>query len=284
MRAVTDPNKLVKQLQRRGPHRVLKGDLGVAGLPGVIYTPESGSNLPAVAFAHDWVTPAKRYRKTLEHLASWGIVVAAPDTERGVLGADGRLALDLGTALDVITEVRLGTGDITVNRTKRGVVGHGWGTGAALIAAAADNRVESVAALFPAPTSPQAEKAAVGTSASALILASAGDEHSMTSNAGVLSLRYAGPTELRIVPDAQAGGLAEGISLRGALGAGGSDKATQRIVRALLTGFLLGGLAEVKEFQAFAEPGADLGDTSFVWDPDAEPTKPSAMQQLRSLV
>ncbi|MET9328132.1 dienelactone hydrolase family protein [Tsukamurella sp. NPDC003166] len=284
MRAVTDPNKLVKQLQRRGPHRVLRGDLGVAGLPGVIYTPESGSNLPAVALAHDWVTPAKRYRKTLEHLASWGVVVAAPDTERGVLGADGRLALDLGTALDVITEVRLGTGDITVNRAKRGVVGHGWGTGAALIAAAADDRVESVAALFPAPTSPQAEKAALGTSASALILAAAGDEHSMTSNAGVLSLRYSGPTELRIVPDAQAGGLAEGISLRGALGAGGSDKTTQRIVRALLTGFLLGGLAEVKEFKAFAEPGADLGDTSFVWDPDAEPTEPSALQRLRSLV
>ncbi|GAA1090335.1 hypothetical protein [Tsukamurella spumae] len=281
---MTDPNKLVKQLRRRGPHRVLKGDLGVAGLPGLIYTPESGSNLPAVAFAHDWVTPAKRYRKTLEHLASWGIVVAAPDTERGVLAADGRLALDLGTALDVITEVRLGTGDITVNRTKRGVVGDGWGVGAALIAAAADSRIESVAALFPSPTSPQAEKAAVGTSANALILAAAGDEHSMSSNAGVLSLRYAGPTELRIVPDAQAGGLAEGISLRGALGAGGSDKTTQRIVRALLTGFLLGGLAEVKEFKDFAEPGADLGDTSFVWDPDAEPAEPSALQRLRSLV
>lgn len=77
MSGVTDANKLVKQLQRRGPHRVLKGDLGVAGLPGVIYTPENGSNLPAVAFAHDWLTPPKRYAKTLQHLASWGLVVAA---------------------------------------------------------------------------------------------------------------------------------------------------------------------------------------------------------------
>ncbi|BDH58916.1 hypothetical protein MTP03_38550 [Tsukamurella sp. PLM1] len=151
MSDVTDANKLVKQLQGRGPHRVLKGDLGVAGLPGVIYTPEKGVNLPAVAFAHDWLTPAKRYRKTLEHLASWGIVVAAPDTERGVLPSDGKLALDLGTALDVITEVRLGTGEITVNKAKRGVVGHGWGAGGALIAAAADHRVEAVAALFLRP-------------------------------------------------------------------------------------------------------------------------------------
>ncbi|WP_331456327.1 hypothetical protein [Tsukamurella asaccharolytica] len=280
---MTDANKLVKQLQRRGPHRVLKGDLGVAGLPGVIYTPEKGSNLPAVAFAHDWVTPAKRYTKTLQHLASWGLVVAAPDTERGVLASDGRLAIDLGTALDVITEVRLGDGAITVNKAKRAVVGHGWGTGAALIAAAADSRIEWLSALFPAPTSPQAEKAATGTRANAQILGAPGNEHSMASNAGVLSLRYAGPTELRIVPGAEPGGLAEGISLRGALGAGGSDTSTQKMVRALLTGYLLGGLADDKEYAAFAEVGADLGGSSYVWDPNAEPEQPSALQRLRSL-
>lgn len=283
MSCVTDAGKLVKKLQKRGPHRVLKGDLGVAGLPGVIYTPESGSNLPAVAFAHDWLTPSKRYSKTLEHLASWGLVVAAPDTEGGMLASDGRLAIDLGTALDVITEVRLGDGAITVNKAKRAVVGHGWGTGAALIAAAADSRVEWLAALFPAPTSPQAEKAATGTHANALILGAPGDEHSMTSNAGVLSLRYAGPTELRIVPGAEPGGLAEGISLRGALGAGGSDKSTQKMVRALLTGYLLGGLADDKEYKVFTEVGADLGDSSYVWDPNAEPEQPSALQRLRSL-
>lgn len=283
MSGVTDANKLVKQLQGRGPHRVLKGDLGVAGLPGLIYTPESGTNLPAVALAHDWLTPVTRYRRTLEHLASWGIVVAAPDTERGVLSSDGKLALDLGTALDVITEVRLGTGDITVNKARRGVVGHGWGTGAALIAAASDHRVEAVAALFPAPTSPQAEKAATETTANALILAAAGDEQSMTSNAGVLSLHYAGPTELRIVPGAVPNGLAEGISVRGALGAGGADKKTQRAVRPLLTGFLLGGLADQKEYRIFAQLASDLGDTSFVWDPNAEPTEPGLVQRLRSL-
>lgn len=280
---VTDANKLVKQLQRRGPHRVLTGDLGVAGLPGLIYTPENGSNLPAVALAHDWLTPAKRYRRTLEHLASWGFVVAAPDTERGLMPSDGKLAIDLGTALDVITEVRLGTGEVTVNKAKRSVVGHGSGVGAALIAAADDHRIEALAALFPAPTSPRADTAATGTVATALILAAEGDEHSMTSNAAVLSQRYAGPTELRIVPDAQAGGLAEGISARGALGAGGADKATQKIVRALLTGFLLGTVAGEKDYAVFAETGADLGDTSYVWDPHAEPEEPSLLQKIRSL-
>ncbi|GAA1079313.1 alpha/beta hydrolase [Tsukamurella strandjordii] len=284
MSGVTDANKLVKQLKRRGPHRVLKGDLGVAGVPGLIYTPEAGMNLPAVAFAHDWLTPVKRYRKTLEHLASWGLVVAAPDTERGVMPSDSRLAIDLGTALDVITEVRLGDGDITVNKARRSVVGDGFGVGAALIAAAADRRVEAVAALFPSPTSPQAEQAATGTTAPALIVAAPGDEQSMTSNAAALSLRYTGPTELRIVPDAEAGGLAEGISVRGALGAGGSDKNTQKSVRALLTGFLLATVGGDDEYKVFAERDADLGDLAVVWDPNAEPEQPSMRERLRSLV
>ncbi|GAB3129243.1 alpha/beta hydrolase [Tsukamurella serpentis] len=280
---MTDANKLVKQLQGRGPHRVLRGDLGVAGVRGVIYTPESGVNLPAVVLAHDWLTPPKRYRKTLEHLASWGLVVAAPDTEGGLLGSDAKLALDIATALDVLTEVRLGEGDITVNSTVRGVVGHGWGVGAALIAAAADDRIEALAALFPAPTSPRAEQAVEQTDAKALILAAEGGEHSMGSNAGVLSLRYGASTDLRIVPGADPGGFAEGISVRGALGAGRSDKATQKTVRALLTGFLLGTLGGEKQYQVFAEAGADLGESSYVWDPDAEPEEPGLMQRLRSL-
>ena len=29
--------------------------------------------------------------------------------------------------------------------------------------------------------------------------------------------------------------------------------------------------------------GADLGDSSYVWDPNAEPEQPSALQRLRSL-
>ena len=65
-------------LTRRGPHRVLRGDLGFAGLPGTVYTPESGLNLPGVAFGHDWLQGVGRYSGTLEHLASWGVVAAAP--------------------------------------------------------------------------------------------------------------------------------------------------------------------------------------------------------------
>src|ERR1700679_2759568 len=57
---VAKTSKLVGALARRGPHRVLRGDLAFAGLPGVGYTPDSGFNLPGVAFGHDWLTGVAR--------------------------------------------------------------------------------------------------------------------------------------------------------------------------------------------------------------------------------
>ena len=128
--------KLFTALTRRGPHRVLRGDLAFAGLAGVVYTPESGMNLAGVAFGHDWLAGADRYDGTLEHLASWGIVAAAPDTETGVAPSVLNLAFDLGTTLDIVAGVRLGPGKISVHPTKLGVVGHGFGGSAAVFAAA----------------------------------------------------------------------------------------------------------------------------------------------------
>ncbi|MDZ4265977.1 MAG: hypothetical protein U1D00_09815, partial [Mycobacterium sp.] len=128
--------KLFAALTRRGPHRVMRGDLAFAGLPGVVYTPAAGKNLPGVAFGHDWITSADRYHGTLEHLASWGIVAAAPNTETGLAPSVLTLAYDLGTTLDIIAGVRLGTGDISVHPGKLGVAGHGFGASAAVFAAA----------------------------------------------------------------------------------------------------------------------------------------------------
>src|SRR2546430_11096551 len=106
--------ELLDELTRRGPHRVLRGDLALVGLPGLVYTPERGLGLPAVAFGHGWLQPPVRYAGLLRHLASWGIVVAAPGTHVGPLGSHRLLAADLRTALDMCTGVRLGEGDLSV--------------------------------------------------------------------------------------------------------------------------------------------------------------------------
>lgn len=256
--------KLVAALSRRGPHRVLRGDLAFAGLPGVVYTPESGLNLPGVAFGHDWLNGTVRYAGLLEHLASWGIVAGAPDTERGLAPSVLNLASDLGTTLDIVAGVRLGPGNISVHPAKLGVVGHGFGASAAVFAAAGmPTALAAAVAVFPTVTAPPAEKPAASLKLPGLILTAPGDPKALNANALALSHAWGGAT-LRIVPKAQAGGLGEGRRLASVLGLPGPHRRTQRTVRAVLTGYLLATLAGDKTYRDFADPDVVLPKTSGV--------------------
>jgi dienelactone hydrolase len=262
--------KLFAALSRRGPHRVLRGDLAFAGLPGVVYTPESGLNLPAVAFGHDWLNGAARYSGLLEHLASWGIVAGAPDTQRGLAPSVLNLAFDLGVALDIVAGVRLGPGNISVHPAKLGVVGHGFGGSAAVFAAAGmPAKPSAVVAMFPTVSNPPAEQPAATLRVPGLILSAPGDPKTLNSNA--LELYRAWDTAtLRIVSKAEAGGLGEGRRLTQAVGLPGPHRATQRSVRALLTGYLLFTLTGDKTYRDFADPEVQLPKTEPL-DPEAPP-------------
>jgi dienelactone hydrolase len=268
-RHVAGTKKLFAALRRRGPHRVLRGDLAFAGLPGVVYTPESGFNLPGVAFAHDWVTGADRYEGTLEHLASWGIVAAAPDTEKGIAPSVLNLAFDIGTTLDIIAGVRLGDGKISVHPSRLGIVGHGFGASTAVFAAAGmPAKPKAVVAAFPTVTKPRAEEAAATLKVPGLILADPGDPMSLRSNAVELARAWQSAT-LRSVPKAKAGGLIEGRRLARVVGLPGADRGTQKMVRALMTGYLLHVLTGDKAYRDFADPEADLPKAA-VMDPFAD--------------
>ena len=265
--------KLVAALTRRGPHRVLRGDLAFAGLPGVVYTPEAGLNLPGIAFGHDWLTGAAGYSGLLEHLASWGIVAGAPDTQRGLAPSVLNLAFDLGTALDIVAGVRLGPGKISVHPAKLGVAGHGFGGSAAVFAAAGmPAKPAAVAAIFPTFTSPSAEQPAATLDVPGLILTTPGDPKTLNSNALALSRAWDAAT-LRIVKKAEPGGLAEGRRLTRVIGLGGPHRRTQKTVRALLTGYLLATLAGDKTYRDFADPDVQLPKTVPV-DPEAAPVTP----------
>ena len=267
---VARTKKLFASLTRRGPHRVLRGDLAFAGLAGVVYTPESGKNLPGVAFGHDWLAGADRYEGTLEHLASWGIVAAAPNTETGIAPSVLNLAFDLGTTLDIIAGVRLGTGKISVHPTKLGVVGHGFGGSAAVFTAAGlADKVKAAAALFPSVSQPPAEEPAAGLRVPGLILAAPDHTSSIKSNVTALNVAWKSAT-LRTVAKAEAGGLVEGIRLTRVVGLPGADRRTQKTTRALLTGFLLHTLAGDKAYKEFSDPEATLPRT-VAPDPDAPP-------------
>lgn len=267
---VASTKKLFKALTRRGPHRVLRGDLAFAGMPGVVYTPESGMNLAGVAFGHDWLAKTDRYYGTLEHLASWGIVAAAPDTETGIAPSVLNLAFDLGTTVDIIAGVRLGPGRISVHPNKLGVVGHGFGGSAAVFAAAGmPAKPKAVAALFPTVTKPPAEQPAATLQVPGLVLTAPGDPVTLRSNAIELSRAWKTAT-LRTVSKARAGGLIEGRRLARVVGLPGADRSTQKVVRALLTGYLLHMLTGDKAYRDFADPEAQLPKTE-VADPDANP-------------
>jgi dienelactone hydrolase len=270
---VARTRKLVAALTRRGPHRVLRGDLAFAGLPGVVYTPEVGLNLPAVAFGHDWLTGVDRYARLLEHLASWGIVAAAPDTERGLAPSVLNLAFDLGTALDIAVKVRLGPGKISVHPTKLGLVGHGFGGAAAVFAAAGmPDKPKAVAAVFPSVTTPRAEQPARTLSVPSVVFSAPGGAKTLRSNAIELSAAWDTAT-LRVVSKAQPGGLAEGRRLTTVFGLGGPHRKTQKSVRALLTGYLLATLAHDKTYREFADPDVQLPRTDVV-EGDATPASP----------
>ena len=268
-RQVARTKKLFAALTRRGPHRVLRGDLAFAGLSGVVYTPELGMNLAGVAFGHDWVAGADRYHGTLEHLASWGIVAAAPDTETGIAPSVLNLAFDLGTTLDIIAGVRLGPGKISVHPTKLGVVGHGFGGSAAVFAAAGmPAKPNAIVAMFPTVTKPPARQPAASLPVPGLVLTAPGDPMTLRSNAVELARVWKGTT-LRTVNKAKAGGLIEGRRLARVVGLPGADRSTQKVVRGLLTGYLLHMLTGDKTYRDFTDPEVDLPKAPVV-DPFAD--------------
>jgi dienelactone hydrolase len=273
--------KIVAALGRRGPHRVLRGDLAFAGLPGVVYTPESGLNLPGIAFGHDWLIGAARYSGLLEHLASWGIVAGAPDTQRGLAPSVLNLASDLGTALDIVAGVRLGPGNISVHPAKIGVVGHGFGGSAAVFAAAGmPAKPAVVAAIFPTVTSPPAEHPAATLKVPGVVFSAPGDPKMLNSNALALS-RVWDTATLRIVSKAERGGLVEGRRLSQVIGLPGPHRGTQRSVRALLTGYLLFALGGDKAYRDFADPKVQLPKTDPV---DAEAPAVAVEEKIVALL
>jgi dienelactone hydrolase len=236
--------KAIDELSRPGPHAVLRGELGLVGLAGVIYTPAEGLGLPAVAFGHDWMQSPERYLPLLRHLASWGIVAAAPATFRGPVPSHARFSADLRTTLDVCVGVRLGDGAISVDRRRLALAGHGMGGGCAVLAAAdreaAGEPVAAVLTLAASETRPSAIDAAARVSAPGLHIAAGKDLVSpLVGNAEPIAANWGGPVVLRSLPKATHLGFLAGRAWIDSLLAGKPHTGTGRLTRALVTGFLL---------------------------------------------
>lgn len=230
----------VATLSRPGPAQVLRGDLGIVGIPGVVFAPAEGLGLPAVAFGHDWLQPATRYADLLRHLASWGIVAAAPDSHRGPLPSHHAFAADLRSTLEVCAGVRLGDGRISVDARRTAFAGHGLGGGAALMAAAGHPRAAAVVTLAPADTHTAILEAAHAVTVPALHIAAGKD--TVTPPAGhvePITAAAGGPVWLRTLPKAGHTGFLDGPHWSDLLLAGRPDAKVRALTRALVTAFLL---------------------------------------------
>ena len=232
--------KALEELAHRGPHEVLHGDLALGGMPGVVCTPRSGRGLPAVAFGHGWLQSPRRYGSLLRHLASWGIVAAAPGTQRGPLASHRLFAADLRTALDICVGVRLGEGGISVDADRLAVAGHAMGGGSAVLAAAEDSRVRAVGTFAVTETAPSAVAAASGVTVPGLHLTGGNDLLApAVANAQPIAATWGGPVQLRELKKASHLGYTDGRHWSELLLHGKSEWGTRRLSRALLTAFLL---------------------------------------------
>jgi dienelactone hydrolase len=227
-------------LSRPGPHRVLRGDLGMVGIPGVVFAPEEGLGLPAVAFGHDWLQPAERYADLLRHLASWGIVAAAPSSHRGVLPSHAGFVADLRTTLDVCAGVRLGDGRISVDSRRTAFAGHGIGGGAALVAAQGHPRVAAVVTIAMAQTHTSAIDAARAVTVPVLHVAAGRDTVAPAAgHAEPVAASAGGPVWLRTISKATHTGFLDGVHWSDFVLSGSPNAKTRRLTRALVTAFLL---------------------------------------------
>ncbi|UKD53985.1 alpha/beta hydrolase [Amycolatopsis sp. FU40] len=242
------PKQLLAELSHPGPHEVVRGNLALVGLPGVVFTPRQGLGLPAIAFGHGWMQPATRYRQLLHHLASWGVVAAAPATQLGPLPSHRLLAGDLLTTLDIITTVRLGPDGISVDPEKLGLAGHSTGGGSAVLAAAqsagagddARPKVRAVATVAAAQTFPPATEAAKVISAPGLHLAVDGDLVApAVGHADAIAQAWAGPVQLRTLAKSSHLAVTEGRHWSQLLLQGKPQRATQQLTKALFTAFFL---------------------------------------------
>ncbi|MDO4632191.1 MAG: dienelactone hydrolase family protein [Corynebacterium sp.] len=249
-------SKLLSKLSKRGPHRVLVGNLDYVGLPGKIYTPAEGNQLPAIAFGHDWLKDVKSYHATLRHFASWGIVVAAPNTEKGFNPNHRGFASDLETCLQIVTGVKLGTGHISVAPGRLGVVGHGMGGGAAILTAAGrSSNINAVVAAYPSAVTPSAEAAAALIKAPGLILGSGEHAFFDYGNPAAIATKWRGPVAYREIQGANQSALSSD-PLTKLLTGQGSPATVREKIRGLITGFLLATLNGDKKYAAFTAADA----------------------------
>lgn len=260
------PPPTLERLQRLGPHRVSAGSLAPVALPGLVVAPRTAPRFPVVVLGHGWLQPAHRYARTMHHLASWGFVVVAPDSERGPMPSHSGFAVDMARAVERLDQAKIGGGRVTVDPSRVATIGHGIGGSAAVLAARMIPDLRGVATISASPTSPSAVEAARTVTVPGLHLVGTKDRGGAGVNAEStgesLARAWAGPVQLRKIKGGKELSVAEGAHWTSTLIGNGDASGVQRAVRSLVTAFLLITLYGQSDLaENFAGP---LGGTEIV--------------------
>ena len=161
-----------------------------------------GEGSAIYAFGHGYLSPIEPYQSTLEHLASWGITVVAPRSGSGLVPSHEAFGADLVAALDAVAVAAVADDwdGVPVDVTARAVGGHSMGGGAAVLAAAMDPSIRTVATLSAADTRPSAVEAAATVEVPMLLVAASEDRITPVERHQRPIFEAAnGPTQLRII-------------------------------------------------------------------------------------
>lgn len=117
----------------------------------------SGGPYSAITFGHGFLQVPSRYSRTMSHLASYGHIVIASNSETGLFPSHSNFANDMRFTLNYLETRNSTPGDPffgQVNTAQFGLFGHSMGGGAGLLATAADSRIRAYAGLASAITNP----------------------------------------------------------------------------------------------------------------------------------
>jgi predicted dienelactone hydrolase len=166
----------------------------------------SGAPYAAISFGHGFLQPVDRYHSTLAHLATWGFIVIASESELGLFPSHSNFAADISHCLTWLEVQNASAGSFllgAVDTQAFGVSGHSMGGGCSILAAAADSRIGAVANLAAANTNPSAIAQMPAVRAPISLIAGSSDGITPVANHG--QLMYNQGVAPRLLPLIQGG-------------------------------------------------------------------------------
>ncbi len=233
-----------------------------AATVGAAFDPSAGP-CPMIAFGHGYLCSVTLYQSTASHLASWGFVVALPQTQGGLFPSHSALAADMLSSLDWLAAQSLAAGSPwfgAVDGGRRGVMGHSMGGGCSLLAAAGDPRIVAAVPMAAAETNPSSTQACLNVHAATRILVGSQDAIVSPSTNDPMFANLSGDAQLVSISGGFHCGFTDSTIV--ACDSGSITRAQQlAIVRREATAFLLPMLAGHDELWCEAWGAAGVGTT-----------------------